>query len=66
MDLTMLGPGLSLHYLRSEKDIGGEGLGRKPIVLFFTLILDRRKSIGFGVRQTCVQILALSLGSCIA
>lgn len=50
-----------------ENDIGGEGLGRKPSVLLFTLTLCRRKSISFGVTQTCVcvQILALSLTSCI-
>lgn len=50
-----------------ENDIGGEGLGRKPSALLFTLTLCRRKSISFGVTQTCVcvQILALSLTNCI-
>ena len=57
----MVSLGHSLHNLRSENDIGREGLGKKPSVLLFTLTLCRRKSMGFGAIQTCVQLLALSL-----
>lgn len=55
-DLAMVSPGLSLYYLRSENDIGGERLGGKPSAFLFTLTSCRRKSARSGVRRTRVQI----------
>lgn len=55
--------GLSLYYLR--KRMIGDELGRKPSVFLFTLTSWRIKRTRFGVRQTCVQFLALSLTSSI-